>query len=380
MLKVVMFKRQICALLLVSFGSAATCDWPAWQQFKHDYVSDGGRVIDPSSPRKVTTSEGQSYGLFFALVANDRETFDQLLSWTENNLAAGDLTARLPVWLWGQRKDNNWDVLDPNSASDADLWIAYSLLEAGRLWDSRRYQTMGTLLLQRIAQEEVVNIPGLGEMLLPGKIGFNDDDRWRLNPSYLPPQLLARFASLAGPWKAMVKVNQRLLLETAPYGFSPDWVVWQEGKGWQPDETRPDVGSYDAIRSYLWVGMLSNNSPEKTILIQRFQPMAAVTQQRGVPPENTDTSNGKTSGKGSEGFSAALLPFLASSPEPYNQQTLSVQQQRVQDSPPPADAYYSAVLTLFGQGWAQHRYSFNRQGELQPSWNSQCATLKYTGS
>nr|WP_049614352.1 cellulose synthase complex periplasmic endoglucanase BcsZ [Yersinia pekkanenii] len=372
-------KRWACGLLLLtSFVSAAACDWPAWQQFKHDYISDVGRVIDPSSPQKITTSEGQSYGLFFALVANDREIFDQLLTWTENNLAAGDLTARLPAWLWGQHKQQNWDVLDPNSASDADVWIAYSLLEAGRLWNHRRYQTMGTLLLQRIAKDEVVNIPGLGKMLLPGKIGFYNDDRWRLNPSYLPPQLLTRFASLAGPWQAMLEVNQRLLLETAPQGFSPDWVVWQKGTGWQSDETRPNIGSYDAIRTYLWVGMLSDNSPQKAELIQRFQSMAAVTQQQGLPPENINTSNGKISGNGSEGFSAALLPFLVSSPKPFNQQTLRVQQQRVQDSPPGRDDYYSAVLTLFGQGWSQHRYRFNRQGELQSSWNSQYVTLKYT--
>ncbi|END9092190.1 TPA: cellulase [Yersinia enterocolitica] len=374
---VVMFKRLVCILLLLaSFGTAAACDWPAWQQFKQHYISEAGRVIDPSNPRKVTTSEGQSYGLFFALVADDRETFDRLLTWTENNLSAGDLTARLPAWLWGQRNEHSWDILDPNSASDADLWIAYSLLEAGRLWDTRRYQTMGTLLLQRIAKEEVVNIPGLGEMLLPGKIGFNNEDRWRLNPSYLPPQLLARFASFAGPWKAMVKTNQRLWLETAPHGFSPDWVVWQKDKGWQPDETHPNLGSYDAIRSYLWAGMLANNSPQKAALIQRFQPMAEVTRQQGLPPEKADTLTGKTTGDGPVGFSAALLPFLASSPAPFSQQALSQQQKRVQDSPPGADAYYSAVLTLFGQGWAQHRYSFNRQGELQPSWNSQCATLK----
>ena len=25
-------------------------------------------------------------------------------------------------------------MLDPNSASDADVWMAYSLVEAGRLW------------------------------------------------------------------------------------------------------------------------------------------------------------------------------------------------------------------------------------------------------
>lgn len=374
---VVMFKRLACILLLLtSFGAAAVCDWPTWQQFKQYYISEGGRVIDPSNPRRITTSEGQSYGLFFALVANDRETFDRLLAWTENNLSAGDITARLPAWLWGQHREHNWDIIDPNSASDADLWIAYSLLEAGRLWDSRQYQTMGTLLLQRIAKEEVVNIPGLGEMLLPGKIGFSDNDSWRLNPSYLPPQLLARFATLAGPWKEMVDVNQRLWLETAPHGFSPDWVVWHKDKGWQPDETQPNVGSYDAIRIYLWAGMLPNDSPQKVALIQHFQPMADVTQQQGVPPEKADALTGKTTGHGPVGFSAALLPFLASSPAPLNQQALSEQQKRVQDSSLGADAYYSAVLTLFGQGWAQKRYSFNSKGELQPSWNSQCATLK----
>ncbi len=87
-----------------------------------------------------------------------------------NNLAAGDLTSRLPAWLWGQNSQNNWDILDPNSASDADILIAYNLLEAGRLWGNRRYLIMGTLLLQRIAQEEVMDIPGLGQMLLPGKL------------------------------------------------------------------------------------------------------------------------------------------------------------------------------------------------------------------
>lgn len=62
---VVMFKRLVCILLLLaSFGTAAACDWPAWQQFKQHYISEAGRVIDPSNPRKVTTSEGQSYGLF----------------------------------------------------------------------------------------------------------------------------------------------------------------------------------------------------------------------------------------------------------------------------------------------------------------------------
>ncbi|AIK16154.1 endoglucanase [Pectobacterium atrosepticum] len=166
--------------LWASLATAAVCDWPAWEQYKQHYISEQGRVIDTSTPNKITTSEGQSYAMFFALVANDRAMFDRLLKWTEDNLSAGDLRANLPAWLWGESKDKQWAVLDPNSASDADLWIAYNLLEAGRLWKEARYQTLGTTLLARIAKEEVVNIPGLGVMLLPGKVGFAEKESWRV--------------------------------------------------------------------------------------------------------------------------------------------------------------------------------------------------------
>ena len=82
------------------------------------------------------------------------------------HISRGDLTGFLPSWLWGRQQDGNWGVLDANSASDSDLWIAYSLLEAGRLWDNHSYSALGTLLLRRIAREEVATLPGLGLSLI----------------------------------------------------------------------------------------------------------------------------------------------------------------------------------------------------------------------
>lgn len=125
-------------LVMAAMNVRAACSWPAWDHFKQAYISDGGRVIDPSDSRKITTSEGQSYALFFALAANDRAMFDKVLRWTEDNLAEGSLNKQLPAWLWGKKADNGWEVLDTNSASDADIWIAWSLLEAGRLWKEDR--------------------------------------------------------------------------------------------------------------------------------------------------------------------------------------------------------------------------------------------------
>jgi len=81
---------------------ARDCPWPAWERYKQAIVSADGRVIDGSTEQRISTSEGQSYGLFFALVANDRKSFDRLLAWTRDNLAAGDLNRNLPGLEMGQ--------------------------------------------------------------------------------------------------------------------------------------------------------------------------------------------------------------------------------------------------------------------------------------
>ena len=88
--------------------------------------------------------------------------------------AAGDLRAHLPGWLWGKRAMNGrcWTT---TPASDSDLWIARSLLEAGRLWQIPQYTEVGKgALVTRIADEEVTDMPGSGPMVLPGKVGFGD--------------------------------------------------------------------------------------------------------------------------------------------------------------------------------------------------------------
>ena len=84
-----------------SQSAAERPGWPAWEAFKAQFINEGGRVISDDAGGGQTYSEGQAYALFVALVANDRAAFDKLLRWTENNLCDGDMTARLPAWLWG---------------------------------------------------------------------------------------------------------------------------------------------------------------------------------------------------------------------------------------------------------------------------------------
>lgn len=357
-------------LLALALPAAAAPDaaWPAWERFAAARISDDGRVVDASDPRHITTSEGQSYALFFALVADDRDAFQRLLDWTQNNLARGDLGATLPAWLWGHDEDERWGVLDANSAADADLWLAYTLLEAGRLWQRRDYRVLGTRLAAHIAAEEIADLPGFGRMLLPGRSGFVGDATWRVNPSYVPPQLLARLAALGAPWPAVAANVPRLLVATSPQGLAPDWAAWHTGAGWQADPEHGSVGDYDAIRVYLWLGMLAEDAPMREALLAHFAPMRALVRHRGIP-ERVDALSGEASGHGNVGFAAALLPFLAASPGAETP-LAETQRQRLADDPPADDAYYSQVLALFGRGWDEGRYRFTADGYLQPAWSS----------
>lgn len=348
---------------------AQSCsNWPAWEAFRKRFVNDSGRVIDPAN--SITTSEGQSYGLFFALVADDRESFARILKWTEDNLAEGDLTARLPAWQWGKRDDGTWGVLDTNAAADSDLWIAYALAEAGRLWKVQKYTAMAQLLAERVLREETAAIAGLGRTLLPGPKGFRPQpDQFRLNPSYVPIQLMRRFAALYPnkEWKQLVTTSIDMTVRSSPQGYAPDWILFKANGGFMPDTDTKAVGSYNAIRVYLWAGMLPAEDPARTVLLKRFAPMAQFIAKNGTPPLETSTRDGNASGIGPAGFSAALLPFLSASKQPdaQRQQRLRIDAKGTLDR---NDNYYEQALALFGVGWADGQYRFARDGALQLQW------------
>src|SRR5579864_5445347 len=141
--------HRAAVLATVFLATAAHADdascatWPQWQAFKRLYLTPDGRVVDASTPQALTVSEGQAYGLTFALIAKDAQGFARILDWTRDNLAGGSLERTLPAWKWGRDDNGQWTVLDRNSATDADLWMAYALIEAGELWHNPDYTHLG---------------------------------------------------------------------------------------------------------------------------------------------------------------------------------------------------------------------------------------------
>lgn len=357
-------------LLPVLAAAAACAPDPGWIAYQAALVSPDGRVMDAATPAAITTSEGQAYGLFFALVNQDRERFDRLLDWTANNLAEGDLASHLPAWQWGRADDGQWRILDRNPASDADVWIAYVLTEAGHLWREPRYASLGRALAAQIVARETVLLPGFGQMLLPGPVGFHPSaTRWRLNPSYLPVQVLRGLATRLGEpvWALMADNAGKLLTQTAARGYAPDWVLYETGHGFLPDAQSKAIGSYNAIRVYLWVAMLHPAEPWSTRLKLAFAPLHDRVLAEQAVPEAVDTLTGRVlAADGPPGFAHAVLPLLTVLADSKTARR-RVWLYRQQVDAMPVSGYYNQSLRLFSQLWLQERYRFAADGTLQLS-------------
>ncbi len=370
--KVIVFLVTLwCTTISACASTNASSDWPEWNDFTDRFVQADGRVIDITFERK-STSEGQSYGLFFALVANQQTQFDTILKWTTDNLAAGQLGQKLPAWLWGLRGDGSWGVKDQNAASDADLWIAYTLLEAARLWNAPRYAHTGRELLAQIARQEVVQAGSAGAVLLPGPIGFTlDKSRFRINPSYLP-DFMFRYLAMTdpkGPWQSIWDSYLRMTPKVFSAGVAPDLFVVDSKGVVMPDTEREPSGSYDAIRVYLWAGMSGPSSRE---LVKTLATFAALTAKYGAPPEKVNPLTGVATKTDYSpiGYSGAMLPFLtALGDKPMLEKQLSrIRAAALRAKVGDATNYYDQVLILFGKGWLDGQYRFDDQGRLLLKW------------
>lgn len=374
-------RRRLGALLAGIAGSqllplpvrAAShgCHWPAWESYRKHFLQADGRVVDHSAEGH-STSEGQAYGLFFALLAVDRKSFVNILAWTRDNLAGGDLGARLMAWRWGKRPDGSWGVMDNNAASDADLWLAYTLFQAGRLWQDSKLTALGTTIAERIARELVITVPGLGTLLLPGQQGFTlAGGSYKLNPSYQPLFLLRGLAKdhPQGPWLALINSTLSMLAAVTPKGIVPDWVLAHPKKGFVASPEVGCQGSYDAIRVYLWAGLTSAQDPDRQALLNSLRGYAKWIDKLLIPPERADACSGKIENNSPVGFSYAALPFLQEIGAKSTFERLRGRLAALTGIPP---LYYEQSLGLFSEGWLDKRYRFEVDGRLFLSNQTLC--------
>jgi endoglucanase len=160
----------------------------------------------------------------------------------------------------------------------------------------------------------------------------------------------------------------------SPIGIAPDFVHYQSNSANSGNfitvAGKTDIGSYDAIRVYMWAGMTAQDDPLAKPILRSLTGMQKILNEKNIPPEKINTITGETSGIGLLGFSAALLPYLKALNEDGLLQSQLQRSQLVQYSKEPL--YYDYVLSLFGLGWFENRYQFSKNGHINLYWNFAC--------
>ena len=70
------------------------------------------------------------------------------------------------------------------------------------------------------------------------------------------------------------------------------------------------MGSYDAIRVYLWMGMTDTKTQGAREVIAQMQGMAQYLRQHDIPPSQVDADGKVLNADSPVGFSAAVIPYL----------------------------------------------------------------------
>ena len=261
----------LSATLLMSAAAQAD-DWAA---FKSAHLSKDGAVTDDHA--EIVHSEGQSYAMLLAVKHGDKTTFDAAWSFAKTHLRRDD-----GLFSW---KYQDGQVADENNASDAEIVMAWALVEAAKAWGGP-YMAEASDLLTLIRARLIVERPDPADpersllLILPGVSGFagpaaaesenaeetalsrTDDPHGpiTLNPSYWVFPAFDAFAGIDDPlyWSEVARSGERLIELAGARGLTPDWLSYPS---LDPAPGFSSRSSYDALRVPLWLAWSGRASP-----------------------------------------------------------------------------------------------------------------------
>jgi len=220
-----------------------------WADFKKRFVGVDGSVADTGN-RGITHTEGLGVAMLFAQEADDPVAFKSIADFSKKLLRPDGLHS----WKW-TRKDG---IIDPNNASDGDVYLAWAYLRAALRWRRDDYLTQARNLVLSLERRCVVSSNGK-QYLLPGVDGFvrtQDGNSFPvLNPSYwvFPAFKEFRVIGTGTLWEALYR-DARQLLQASPWalsGLPADWVELKDPV--IPWRERPARFGYEAIRVPLFL-------------------------------------------------------------------------------------------------------------------------------
>jgi endoglucanase len=248
-------KASILALAIILYLPSSAFAQNFWAKYKAAFLSKDGRVVDIYQNHS-SHSESQGYGMLLAAAYDDREVFNKISLWTENNMnKRGD---SLIPWLWGKRKNGAWGVIDLNNATDGDILIALALIKAHEKWNVPGYLKRAKMILKDVRTLLAVKWNG-HTLLLTSYYGNAFEKGIILNPSYFLFTAYRKFAEYDDRafWDSVYDGSMYVLEKSAfgSYGMPPEWVKLS-GSDVGIFSKKSSLFSYNAVRTLLNLALI----------------------------------------------------------------------------------------------------------------------------
>ncbi|MDP1617995.1 glycosyl hydrolase family 8 [Phenylobacterium sp.] len=263
-----------------------------WDVFKARFLAPDGRILDTTGGG-VSHTEGQGFSMFLAVLHKDRSAFDRMWDWTQDHLARPE--DELFSWRYDPRAPE--PVSDPNNATDGDIFLAWALLRAGRLWNDGRYAQSSERIRTAIRRRLVVEMGGR-RLLSPGLDGFRKDGFLTYNPSYFVAPALQAFqrAEPNSGWSRIIAdgLAEAQAARFGPLGLPADWTRRTERGQSLLEPDRPPRFGFDALRApfYLaWAGF--RDHPQTRAAAAFWRPFL---EAKTAPPAWVDLTTGELAG------------------------------------------------------------------------------------
>ena len=176
-----------------------------------------------------------------------------------------------------------------------------------------------------IARTKSPIFPASAPCCLPGPFGFQHNQIYTLNPSYLPMFIFERFAEVdpAGPWQQIALGIPRLLERSARHGYAMDWVNYVPGDGFYPapalsHRQRRQRCPRRQLRRHPRLSLGRHDRRHRHSRAQVLNAIPAMSDylaNHDAPPEKVSDQGIPMAQDGPVGFSAAVLPYLRAFPD-----------------------------------------------------------------
>lgn len=221
------------------------------ERFLDRYVQDDGAVVRTDQGGDVV-SEGQAYAMVLAEIAGRPTEVRTIWRWTTTHLERAD-----GLLSWHAKADGT--VLDPQSAGDGDVLLAWALLDY-RGPDAAALKADGERLASAVLAHETVAVGG-SRVLAAGPWAVSASPPV-VDPSYWMPSVFRSLASATGDarWRQMADTSVRLLAQLTDDGsqLPPDWATVEDGRlmasGPPGSSDQPGFGP-DAARLPVWLAV-----------------------------------------------------------------------------------------------------------------------------